>query len=100
MEACASRWCLYVLLLLFASAAITSNLGVFAIVGGFVHRRGAATDDRRFVEEWKRRVGPIVQCAIPADLLRLYRLRTDIGTIQGWAGFCDADARVGCRVRK
>jgi Kef-type K+ transport system membrane component KefB len=45
--------------LLFASAAITSNLGVFAIIGGFVI--GVAVhDDRHFVEEWKRRVSPIV----------------------------------------
>src|SRR5262249_53011289 len=49
----------YIVILLFVSAAITSNLGVFAIIGGFVI--GVALhDDRRFVEEWKRRVPPIV----------------------------------------
>src|SRR6185369_6871115 len=48
----------YIVILLFVSAAITSNLGVFAIIGGFVI--GVAVhDDRRFVEEWKRRVWPI-----------------------------------------
>jgi Kef-type K+ transport system membrane component KefB len=51
-----------IVILLFVSAAVTSNLGVFAIIGGFVI--GVAIhDDRRFVEEWK--------------------LRTDIAAIQG-----------------
>lgn len=41
----------WMLLLLFVSATITSRLGVFAIIGGFVI--GVALhDDRRFVEEW------------------------------------------------
>ena len=76
----------YVLLLLFLSATITSNLGVFAIVGGFVI--GVALhDDRRFVEEWKRRVGPIVQALFLPIFFAYTGLRTDIGTIQGWAGF-------------
>ncbi len=75
----------YVLLLLFASAVITSNLGVFAIVGGFVI--GVALhDDRRFVEEWKRRVGPIVQALFLPIFFAYTGLRTDIGTIAGWAG--------------
>jgi Kef-type K+ transport system membrane component KefB len=75
----------YVLLLLFASATITSDLGVFAIVGGFVI--GVALhDDRRFVEEWKRRVGPIVQALFLPIFFAYTGLRTDIGMIQGWAG--------------
>ena len=76
----------YVLLVLFVSAAITSNLGVFAIVGGFVI--GVALhDDRCFVEEWKRRVGPIVQALFLPIFFAYTGLRTDIGTITGWAGF-------------
>lgn len=75
----------YILLVLFASATITSNLGVFAIVGGFVI--GVALhDDRRFVEEWKRRVGPLVQALFLPIFFAYTGLRTDIGTIQGWAG--------------
>jgi Kef-type K+ transport system membrane component KefB len=75
----------YILLVLFGSAAITSNLGVFAIVGGFVI--GVALhDDRRFVEEWKRRVGPLVQALFLPIFFAYTGLRTDIGTIQGWAG--------------
>jgi len=76
----------YMLLLLFSSAMITSNLGVFAIVGGFVI--GVALhDDRRFVEEWKRRVGPIVQALFLPIFFAYTGLRTDVGTIEGWAGF-------------
>jgi len=74
------------LLLIFASAAITSNLGVFAIIGGFVI--GAALhDDRRFVEEWKRRVSPLVQAFFLPIFFAYTGLRTDVGTIQGWSGF-------------
>lgn len=75
-----------ILLLLFASAAITSNLGVFAIIGGFVI--GVALhDDRRFVEEWKRRVGPIVQAFFLPIFFAYTGLRTDVGTIQGAEGW-------------
>jgi len=75
----------YVVTLLFVSAAITSNLGVFAIIGGFVI--GVALhDDRRFVEEWKRRVSPIVWAFFLPIFFAYTGLRTDIGTIQGWHG--------------
>jgi Kef-type K+ transport system membrane component KefB len=75
----------YVVLLLFASAVITSNLGVFAIIGGFVI--GVALhDDRRFVEEWKRRVSPIVWAFFLPIFFAYTGLRTDVGTIQGWPG--------------
>ncbi|HYS16131.1 MAG TPA: cation:proton antiporter, partial [Candidatus Binatia bacterium] len=75
----------YVVILLFASAAITSNLGVFAIIGGFVI--GVAVhDDRQFVEEWKRRVSPIVWVFFLPIFFAYTGLRTDIGAIQGWAG--------------
>jgi len=76
----------YILLLLFTSATITSKLGVFAIIGGFVI--GVALhDDRRFVEEWKKRVGPLVQAFFLPIFFAYTGLRTDIGTIEGWAGF-------------
>lgn len=75
----------YILLLLFASAIVTSNLGVFAIIGGFVI--GVALhDDRRFVEEWKRRVGPLVQALFLPIFFAYTGMRTDIGTIHGWTG--------------
>jgi len=75
----------YVVILLFASAAITSNLGVFAIIGGFVI--GVALhDDRHFVEEWKRRVSPIVWAFFLPIFFAYTGLRTDVGTIQGWPG--------------
>jgi len=75
----------YVVILLFVSAAITSNLGVFAIIGGFVI--GVALhDDRRFVEEWKRRVSPIVWVFFLPVFFAYTGLRTDIGAIQGWSG--------------
>ena len=75
----------YVVILLFASAAITSNLGVFAIIGGFVI--GVAVhDDRHFVEEWRRRVSPIVWAFFLPIFFVYTGLRTDVGTIQGWPG--------------
>ena len=71
--------------LLFVSAVITSHLGVFAIIGGFMI--GVALhDDRRFVEEWRRRVSPIVWTFFLPIFFAYTGLRTDIGTIQGWAG--------------
>jgi Kef-type K+ transport system membrane component KefB len=75
----------YVVILLFVSAVITSNLGVFAIIGGFVI--GVALhDDRRFVEEWKRRVSPIVWVFFLPIFFAYTGLRTDVGTIRGWPG--------------
>ncbi len=75
----------WVLLLLFGSATITSNLGVFAIIGGFV--MGAALhDERRFVEAWKLRVAPLVQTFLLPIFFAYTGLRTDIGTIPGGFG--------------
>lgn len=73
------------LIVLFTSAAITSNLGVFAIIGGFVI--GVALhDDRRFVDEWKLRVGPLVWAFFLPIFFAYTGLRTDIGTLHGWGG--------------
>jgi Kef-type K+ transport system membrane component KefB len=75
----------YIVILLFISAAITSSLGVFAIIGGFVI--GVALhDDRRFVEEWKRRVSPIVWVFFLPIFFAYTGLRTDIAAIRGWPG--------------
>lgn len=68
------------LIVLFASGAITSNLGVFAIIGGFVV--GAALhDDRRFVGEWKARVGPLVNTLFLPVFFAYTGLRTDVGAL-------------------
>ena len=75
----------YLVILLFISAAITSHLGVFAIIGGFVIGL-ALHDDRRFVEEWKRRVSPIVYAFFLPIFFAYTGLRTDVGSIRGWAG--------------
>ncbi len=73
------------LLVLFTSAAITSSLGVFAIIGGFVIGI-ALHDDRRFVALWKERVSPLVMMLLLPVFFAYTGLRTDIGTIHGWWG--------------
>jgi Kef-type K+ transport system membrane component KefB len=65
---------------LFVSAAITSSLHVFAIIGGFVI--GVALhDDRRFVAEWKRRMAPLVNTLLLPMFFVYTGLRTDVGTL-------------------
>ncbi len=72
----------WLIIVLFASAAITSNIGVFAIIGGFVI--GAALhDDRRFVEEWRTRMSPTVNTVFLPVFFAYTGLRTDIGTLSG-----------------
>src|SRR5437879_10988856 len=46
----------------------------------------ALHDDRRFVEEWKRRVSPIVWVFFLPIFCAYTGVRTDVGTIQGWSG--------------
>ena len=73
------------LLLLFFSAVITSKLGVFAIIGGFVI--GVALhEDRKFVAEWKRQVAPLVYALFLPVFFAYTGLRTDIGALDGWRG--------------
>lgn len=68
------------LLTLFASAIVTSNLGVFAIIGGFV--MGVALhEDRRFVADWKQRVAPLVNTFFLPVFFTYTGLRTDIGSL-------------------
>jgi Kef-type K+ transport system membrane component KefB len=75
-----------VLVALFSSAAITSTLHVFAIIGGFVI--GVALhDDRRFVAEWRRRMSPLVNALLLPMFFTYTGLRTDVGTlgnVQEW----------------
>jgi Kef-type K+ transport system membrane component KefB len=69
-----------ILIGLFVSAAITSNLGVFAIIGGFVV--GVVLhDDRDFVAEWKLRVGPTVNTLLLPIFFTYTGLRTDVGLL-------------------
>ena len=75
----------YLVMLLFGSAAITSNLGVFAIIGGFVVGL-TLHEERRFVEEWRRRVSPILWAFFLPVFFAYTGLRTDIGAIRGWSG--------------
>jgi len=68
------------LIILFVSGAITSNIGVFAIIGGFLV--GAALhDDRRFVAEWKQRVAPLTNTFFLPIFFAYTGLRTDVGTL-------------------
>jgi Kef-type K+ transport system membrane component KefB len=75
----------WILLALFAAAVVTSNIGVFAIIGGFAV--GVALhDDRRFVQQWKEKVGPLVQTFFLPLFFAYTGLRTDIGSLDahGW----------------
>jgi Kef-type K+ transport system membrane component KefB len=69
-----------VLVVLFCSAAVTSNLDVFAIIGGFVIGI-ALHGERAFIEEWGTRVAPLVN-ALLLPLFFVYTgLHTDIGML-------------------
>ena len=68
------------LLVLFASASITSNLGVFAIIGGFVIGVSLHSD-RAFVAEWKARVSPLVNTLFLPVFFAYTGLRTDVGSL-------------------
>lgn len=78
-----------ILIALFGSAAITSNFGVFAIIGGFVV--GVAMhEDRAFAEQWKAHVSPLVYALLLPVFFAYTGLRTDIGTLGSWreVGLC------------
>jgi Kef-type K+ transport system membrane component KefB len=67
-----------VLLVLFLSGYITSRIGIFAIIGGFVI--GVCLhDDREFVEQWKVRVTPLVNTFFLPVFFAYTGLRTNIG---------------------
>ncbi len=68
------------LIVLMSAAVVTCSLNVFAIIGAFVV--GVAVhDDRRFVEEWKARVAPLVNAFFLPTFFLYTGLRTDIGTL-------------------
>jgi Kef-type K+ transport system membrane component KefB len=73
------------LIVVLCSAAITSSLGVFAIIGGFLIGL-ALHDNRRFVALWKQRVSPLVMMLLLPVFFAYTGLRTDIGALDGWWG--------------
>jgi Kef-type K+ transport system membrane component KefB len=71
------------------SACITSLLGVFAIIGGFII--GVALhEDREFVAEWKARIAPLVNAFFLPVFFAYTGLRTDIGMLH------NADSLLQC----
>jgi Kef-type K+ transport system membrane component KefB len=76
-------WLIIVVLI---SAIITSRLGVFAIIGGFII--GVALhEDRNFVSEWKQKVAPLVTTFFLPIFFAYTGLRTDIGTLNSSTAF-------------
>ncbi|MEK7469519.1 MAG: cation:proton antiporter [Planctomycetota bacterium] len=71
-----------ILVLVFASAAATSALGIFAIIGGFALGL-TLHDDRRFATDWKLRVSPLVWTLFLPIFFACTGLRTDIGSLHG-----------------
>lgn len=72
----------YILIVLLISACITSSLGVFAIIGGFVV--GAALhQERPFVEAWRKCVSPLVYSLFLPIFFAYTGLRTDVGSLHG-----------------
>jgi Kef-type K+ transport system membrane component KefB len=70
------------LLVLFISGTITSLIGVFAIIGGFVI--GVALhDDREFVAEWNARVSPLTTTLFLPIFFAYTGLRTDVRGLAG-----------------
>jgi Kef-type K+ transport system membrane component KefB len=65
----------------FASGSISSALGVFAIIGGFLIGL-SLHDDRRLVADWKLRVSPLVNTLFLPVFFAHTGLRTEIGTIR------------------
>ena len=77
------------LVVLFASAIATSEIGVFAIIGGFTI--GIALHQHRgFVALWNKQVAPLVTTLLLPVFFAFTGLRTDIGTLDSWheVGLC------------
>ncbi len=69
-----------ILVVLLTAAMITSHIGVFAIIGGFII--GVAFHEEREIgEEWTRRVSPLVNTLLLPLFFTYTGLRTDIGTL-------------------
>ncbi|WP_179257656.1 cation:proton antiporter [Burkholderia sp. AU6039] len=71
----------WVLLVLLVSASITSNLGIFAIIGGFVIGI-ALHENRPFVAQWNERVSGFVHVFFIPVFFAYTGLRTDVGTLE------------------
>lgn len=67
---------------LFASAIVTSKLGIFAILGGFLLGLALQTE-HAFAEAWKARVTPLVQAFFLPLFFAYTGLRTEIGSLSG-----------------
>lgn len=76
----------WIIIVLLISAIITSKLGVFAIIGGFII--GVALhEDRNFVSEWKQKVAPLVTTFFLPIFFAYTGLRTDVGTLNSSTAF-------------
>ncbi len=74
------------LIVLLASASITSNLGVFAIIGAFLI--GVALhEERSFVSQWHERAGVLVNAFFLPLFFTYTGLRTDIGSLSSPAAW-------------
>lgn len=71
----------WILLMLLVSAATTSNLGVFAIIGGLIVGI-ALHENREFVSEWKLRVSSLINVFFLPMFFTYTGLRTDIGSLE------------------
>ncbi len=70
----------WLIILMLGSAIVTSNLGVFAAIGGFVIGI-ALHENREFAAEWKRRIAPLITVFFLPIFFVYTGLRTDIGTL-------------------
>lgn len=73
---------------LFASAIVTSKLGVFAILGGFVLGLALQTE-HELAAAWKSRVMPLVQAFFLPLFFAYTGLRTEIGSLSGVSAWLD-----------
>jgi Kef-type K+ transport system membrane component KefB len=79
-----------VLIAIFGSALLTSQLGIFAIFGGFVAGM-LLHDQTAFVEAWQRKMSALVNVFFLPIFFTYTGLRTDVGglgstTLWGWCG--------------
>lgn len=73
---------------LFASAIVTSKLGIFAILGGFVLGLALQTE-HELASAWKSRVMPLVQAFFLPLFFAYTGLRTEIGSLSGVSAWLD-----------
>lgn len=73
---------------LFSSAIVTSKLGIFAILGGFLLGLSLQTE-HTFAEAWKSRVTPLVQAFFLPLFFAYTGLRTEIGSLSGTSAWVE-----------